>query len=303
MRWIIGGIVAAVLTAGITFSASAQSREDAYIAARDAAIAKIKAAADAERRGPMDHYDDKVLAAEEKARAGLELQMRAIVGPAAIKGMPAKAAINLDTLIEGDDTFGLLDGMVYGAADAKMRVIVTTDGLFRRWLVQHKEWWGKDSTNVPQEPSAAVKESSFYTQAVLTDAAIVRFAELPIRKPAGAAFAFAMLAARTQDRAPDKADEIFVAVAQGGKVFVANTKEFNAIGPIPACAGGRSGGKKAGKAAPDDGGDDKPPGDAALKGNAETEFLRCFAEQAAQQPGFAAAVQAAQALIDRLPAR
>ena len=35
----------------------------------------------------------------------------------------------------------------------------------------------------------------------------------------------------------------------------------------------------------------------------ENEFLRCFAEQAPKQKGFAAAVQAAQALLERLPAR
>ena len=56
MRAFISGILATVLTAGITFSASAQTREDAYIAARDAAVARIKAAADAEKRGPMDGY-------------------------------------------------------------------------------------------------------------------------------------------------------------------------------------------------------------------------------------------------------
>ena len=73
---------------------------------------------------------------------------------------------------------------------------------------------------------------------------------------------------------------------------------------IPACAVARSGNKR-GEAAPEDGGDDKPAGEKldAPKGNSETEFLRCFAERAPQQTGFAAAVQAAQALIDRLPTR
>jgi hypothetical protein len=172
--------------------------------------------------------------------------------------------------------------------------------------MQHKEWWGKDSNNIPQEPSAAVKENDFYTQAVLTDAAIMRFAELPIRKPAGAAFVFAMLAARTQDRAPDKADEIFVALARGGKVFIAYTKEFGAVGPIAACAAVRGGyAKRASEAAQEEGSDDKSRREKSdtLSARSETEFLRCFAEQAPQQNGFAAATQAAQALIDRLPAR
>jgi hypothetical protein len=44
-----------------------------------------------------------------------------------------------------------------------------------------------------------------------------------------------MLAAGTQSDLPHNADEIFIASSQGGRVFVANTKEFKAIGPIPAC--------------------------------------------------------------------
>jgi hypothetical protein len=306
MRAFISGIVATVLAAGISFSASAQTREDAYIAARDAAVAKIKAAADTEKRGPMDGYSDKILAAEAKAQAELEKQMRAIIGPVVIKGMTGEAKLNLDTLTEGDEGFGILDGMVYGGLDAKTRVIVTTDSLFRRWLMQHKEWWGKDSNDIPQEPSAAVKENNFYTQAVLTDSAILRFADLPIRKPAGAAFAYAMLASRTQDDVPHKADEIFIAVAQGGKVFIANTKEFGAVGPIAVCDAIRSDFiKKSIAAAKEEGLDDKARREKSddLSGKSDSEFPRCFADNASQQNSFAAAARAAQALLDRLPTR
>ena len=231
-----GAVLTVVLAAVRVFpSATAATPEEAYIAARDAAIAKIKTAAAAEKRGPMDNYGAQILAMDEQARAGLEQQMRAIVGPVAIQDMDDQGALNLDTLIEGDEGFGLLDGMVYGKVDAKTRVIVTTDKMFQLWLHQHKNWLGKDSASLPQRPSAAVKEDAFYTQAVLTDAAIVRFAELPVRKPAGAAFAFAMLAARTQSDIPPKADEIFIAIAQGGRMFVADTKEFDAVGPIASC--------------------------------------------------------------------
>jgi hypothetical protein len=162
MRGFIIGILAAVLAAGITFSAPAATPEDAYIAARDAAVAKIKAAADAEKRGPMDGYGDKILAAEARAQTELEKQMRAIVDPVVIKGMTGEAKLHLDTLTEGDEGFGILDGMVYGGLDARTRVIVTTDSLFQRWLHQHKDWWG-DTNDIRQEPSEAVKESGFYT--------------------------------------------------------------------------------------------------------------------------------------------
>ena len=304
-RFIRASAILAVMMAaglGLPFAREA-TPEEVYIAARDAAIVKIKAAVDAEKRGPMDNYGADILAVEKQARAGLEKQMRTIVGPVAIKGMEENGALNLDTLIEGDEGFGLLDGMVYGPVNGKTRVIVTTNSMFKRWLHQHKDWWGKDSADIPQEPSAAVKENAFYTQAVLTDAAIMRFAELPIRKPVGAAFAFAMLAARTQSEVPPKADEIFVAMAQGRRVFIAHTKEFRAVGPIVSCDAIRSDlFKKSVKAAEEPGVDDKARREKsdALSAKSEAEFLRCFAEQASRQNGFAAATTAAQALINQL---
>lgn len=282
----------------------AASPEATYIATRDAAIAKIAAAAKAEKRGPTDGYGAAILALDEQARAKLERQMRTIVGPVDIKGMDGEAKLNLDTLIEGDEDFGLLDGIVYGGLDAKTRVIVTTDSLLQRWLHRHKDWWGKDSDDIPQQPAAAVQENAFYTQAVLTDAAIMRFAELPVRKPAGAAFAYAMLGARSQSEVPATADEIFLAVAKGGRVFVATTKEFKPVGPIAACDAIRGDLVKQAREAADAAElDDKARQGKAdvLSAKAETEFLRCFTANAAQQSTYGATAGAAQALLDRLP--
>ena len=297
-------LAAALILAGLSLTpAAAATAEDAYIAARDAAIAKIKAAEDAEPKNPTGGDDDKVLALDKAARAALERQMRGIVGQVAIKAMHDQGALNLDTLIEGDEDFGLLDGMVYGGADAKTRVIVTTDGLFRRWLGQHKDWWGKDSPPLPQEPSAAMKDNDFYTQAVLTDSAIVRYADIVITVPPGTVFAYAMLAARTQDALPANADEVFVALSRDGRVFVANTKEFKAVGPIPACEAIRSDlAKQAADAAKSANPAAQDKAD-ALSARSDAEFLKCFAAKAPQQAGFAEAAKAAQALLDRLPAR
>ncbi len=278
-------LAAMIAAAGTSPFATAATPEQAYIAARDAAIAKIRTI---EKAKPVTANGDNsaTLAAEEQARKALEVQLRAIVGPVAIKGLEGEGTINLETLFKDDEDFGVLDGMIYGPVDAKTRVIVTTDGLFRRWLRQHKDWWGNDSAGIPLDPGAAVKVEALYTQAVQTDAAIMRFAELPIHKPASAAFAFAMLAARSQSDAPAKADEIFVATAQGGRVFIGYTSEFDAVGPIAACDKIHS---------------DLMSKSAALSDKADTEFLRCFAEQASKQKGFAGAAAAAQALMDRLP--
>ncbi len=77
--------------------AAATPAEDAYIAARDAAITKVKAATDAEPKNPTGGDDDKVIALDTQELAGLERQLRAIVGSVAIKGLGGKSAINLDT--------------------------------------------------------------------------------------------------------------------------------------------------------------------------------------------------------------
>jgi hypothetical protein len=300
------GIVLAAAAAAIALpcASEAATPEDAYFAARDAAIAKIKALR--KPANPTGPVDQNAIAEDERAIAALAPQMRAIVGPVVIKGMAGEGAINIDTLNEGDEGFGILDGMVYGGLDAKTRVIVTTDSMFRRWLREHQYWWGKDSGEMPQDMSAAVKESAFYTQAILTDSAVISFVELPVRKPAGAKLAFAMLGARSQSETPPVANEIFITVAQGGRVFIATTSEFSAVGPIAVCDAIRDDLMKKSSAAAEEAGlDDQARREKSddLSGKSESEFLRCFAEHAPRQTGFAAATAAAQALIGRLPER
>ena len=128
--------------------------------------------------------------------------------------------------------------------------------MFERWLRAHKNWWSNRVKNVPQQMSAALKDETFYTQAIPTDAAVVNYNALPIAKPAAASFAFAILGARTQDALPDAADEVFVAALANGKVYVA----YGSINPkveIPAClAIKKDYNKKAEKAA------DRPRGQA-----------------------------------------
>jgi len=302
MRRIIGGLLASVILAGFTVCAPAATPEDAYIAARDAAIARIKSAVTADSRGPMDPTAQAIIDDDDRARAELEKQVRAIVGPVAIKGMRGEPHINLDTLNDSFQGFGMLDGMVYGGVDAKTRVIVTTDGLFKRWLIN---WWD-DTTKLAPQLDELVKNENFYTHAILTDSAVVRFADVPLKKPAGASFAFAMLAGRTQDLVPQKADEIFVVMAQGGKIYLAYTKEFAAVGPIAACETIRKDyAKRAEAAASEESLDDaaRAKKSEELSGKSDSEFLRCFAEKASQQKGYAGAVKAAQALLDRLPPR
>jgi hypothetical protein len=81
-------------------SATAATPEQSYITARDTAIAKIKAMVTAkpdtakpDTAKPASSNSDFTIidAAAEKARKELEVQLRAIVGPVAIKGLEATA--------------------------------------------------------------------------------------------------------------------------------------------------------------------------------------------------------------------
>ena len=63
--------------------------------------------------------------------------------------------------------------------------------MLARWLHAHKDWWNKGIKNVPQQIAAALQDETFYTQAITTDAAVVKFNDLPIAKPVSATLAYA----------------------------------------------------------------------------------------------------------------
>ncbi|MBR1148586.1 hypothetical protein [Bradyrhizobium sp. AUGA SZCCT0431] len=292
-------------------NAAPASPEDRYIAARDAAIAKIT-------KMYADKKDDEAFKLTESLRADLLAKLTPIIAESARKGF-GPARLNLDALSKGDMGFGLLDGVRFDSelgdngekagqngrdgkyVEPKSHIIVTTQSMFERWLRAHKDWWGNKLKNVPQQIGAALKDESFYTQAISTDAAVVNFNELPIAKPASATSAFAMLGGRTQDAVPEAADEVFVSALANGKVYIA----YGSIKPkveVSACVAIKADyDKKADKAADDlqskriDRKAYDKLGDLRQKG--EDAYKKCFTERAPQQPSFAEATRQAQALL------
>ena len=310
---ILGLIAPLCLAATIATAAPpAKQAEDRYIATRDAAIGKISAIYDA------GNADDAARKAEEAASADLAAQMRAILNEAAREGFgPAK--LHIDTFNKGDEGFGMLDGLRFEAvvgkngekagqdgADGKYvepraHIIVTTQTLFERWLRAHRDWWGKDIKNVPQQIGAALKDESFYTQAVSSGSAVVNFNSLPIAKPAGASFAYGMLAGRTQSDIPDAADTVFVSAIANGKVYIA----CGSIDPkvqIPACIAIRTSYNIKAEQAEDDLRFEKIDRKAYdklgnLRQKGEDEYKRCFTLNASKQASFAEATRQAQRLL------
>jgi hypothetical protein len=297
------------LAAAISSATAAPPAEDRYIAARDAAIKKISAIYDA------GNPDDRARKAEAAATAELGSQMRAILNEPARDGF-GPARLNIDTFYGSDEGFGTLDGLRFDAllgtnggkagqdgaegkyVAPKAHIIVTTQTLFERWLRAHKEWWGKNTRNVPQQIGSAPKEESFYTQAISSGAAVVNFGSLPIAKPAGASFAHAMLAGRTQSEVPDAADKVFVSALANGKGYVAYGS-IDPKGEIPACIAVRTSYTSKAEQAQEElqsGKIDRKAYDqlSDLRQEGEDAYRRCFTERAPKQPSFAAATRQAE---------
>jgi hypothetical protein len=283
--------IAAFLLIGLVLSpvlAMAASPEQSYLAARDAQIRRLTALS---KPNPSS---DRVLKEHERAAAELEKQLKRVIGPSALTlpGLAAEGKINNDTLTKGDQGFGLLDGLRYASEDYKTQVVVSTEGLFKVWLREHRKWW-RDN-NVPEDQAKALRHDSFYTQAVNADAAVSKFAELPIKKPAAASLAFAMFGMSAQDVGPWEPEEVWVAVLQGGKIYVVRVAAAAKIGPFPACKAVWDRAAKKAEAAADG---------MAIENEGYAAFRRCFAERAPREKGFADLVRQAQDIVDKLPAK
>ena len=111
----ISGLAALCLVAQHSHAGAASpSPEDRYVAARDAAIAKISKLYDAKS-------DDAAQKAEDVMRADLLAQMKAIVGDTGRKGYgPVK--LSLLSFYKGDEDFGALDIGIIEIEGAVMQV-------------------------------------------------------------------------------------------------------------------------------------------------------------------------------------
>lgn len=276
----------------------AGTHEDGYLAERDALIEKFTAT---DKAGKTDDRTDADMTV---ALGHLQTTLESIIGHDDIAGLGAAPKIHLDTLLKTDEGFGMLDGLDYASADGKTVVTVTTNALFRHWLTEHANWWGKG--DMPASLDAAVRSEAFFTQAISTDAAVVTYGEIPISKPADVTTAVALLAATTQDESPRLPDKIVLSIVGKDRAFVAIAPLDAKIEAIPACTAIWDAAKKkldALAATPNSKTAD--PGEAAneIREAADQAYRRCFAEEVKAASFFAAVTREAQQLIDTLPKR
>jgi hypothetical protein len=289
------------LLALLPATAMAASAEQAYLAARDAQIRRLTALS---KPNPSS---DKVLKEHERAVAELGKQLKRIIGPLALTlpGLPAEGKANNDTLTKGDQDFGLLDGLRYSSEDYKTWVVVTTEGLFKTWLREHRKWWGKNDPS--QDPAKALRHVSFYTQATSTGAATVKYAELPIKKPAAASLAFAMLGTTAQDIGPREPEDVTVAILQAGKLYIVRVQASAKIDPFPPCQAlwdkAMEKSQEEFERHRDNPNARRPSRQMSIEDEGDAAFRRCFAERAPREKAFSDLVRQAQDIADKLPAK
>lgn len=289
-------LVLPALLLGLSFAVAA-TPEEGYLAARDAAIAKIKKLE--EKKGA----ETAVGKEQTKALAALDKQLQPIVGGLAIKAYPAKGAISFDTLSKNEVGFGVLDGLRFASADGGPQAVVTTDGLMTKWLSKPAEWWTK-TRKTPPSIDEALATDGFYTFAIGPDAAFTKMASLPIKAPDGAAFATATLGGWSQDVGPNPEQEIIVALRKGDKIYIASerAKKYK---DIPACEAiwkeAQTKAEATYKKYADGGAKDQKAFDAynAINDKADKTYRACYAERTPKEAFFPAVVKEAQEIADR----
>lgn len=256
--------------------AHAATPEQHYLDLRDRYIAKFSKATE----------NDETFKQHDAALKELAGVLRGLVGPVTIKGLPAEGKSNVDTLFKGDIGFGHLDGIGFASEGDKTQAVVTTTGLLKHWLAEHRD------DGMPQEIGAAFRSDRFYYYAI-QDAAFAKYAELPVTKPAGASTAVAVLGVRGNGDLKGPPQEIDVVAIQGDKVYYLAATDAVKTVEIPAC-------EKVWKQMVAR----KTPQDAMAKEDqAMDAYTKCFAKEAPNQGWYAAAVKKAQSQLDLLPLR
>ncbi|MFT4097493.1 MAG: hypothetical protein QM651_10230 [Rhodoblastus sp.] len=302
LKFLALGASAAALCAT---QARADALDDDYIRARNSYVARFDP-------GDRDVDQKKIEAPLKRAREDLQKKLRRIVGEPQIKGVKSAGALNDLSLVKGDMEFGALDALVYkidGKGAEKAQAYVTTSGIVAAWLKEHRDWWDKGLRNVPPQAEAAMKFDGFYTQAISSDAAVVKFADLDINAPAGADFARAILDRRQQDDGPGAPNEIIVGAVRGGRVYIVTAPAAPRAPVIAACEQVWKDHEKRAEAAQQRYSDSGLKDEAALK-EAETlrndgdkAFRACYGEKLKAMPVYAKLVERAQAMLELLPTK
>jgi len=256
--------------------ALAASPEAAYVAARDKAVAEIKALEDAKAS------ESAIQAAEDKASADLVRQLKDIIGPVMIEGLASPDQLNIG-LLQNQEGYGQLDGLAsYGKEN--LTFVVTTRSLAQAWLEENS----KDEDKTRRQPTgldAAARGEHFYNGSLYDDETFAKYADLPVRKPAGADLVVAALGEVSQGFEAELPGTIVATILKGDRLFVVSIPRKTPIGKIRACAQLWAKAQRGGYADADD--------------PVEKNYRACFSQHAPKESFFAGLTKEAQNLVAR----
>jgi hypothetical protein len=246
--------------------------EAAYLAARDRAN-EIEQKAQAAIVAPSK-------AEEARLRAAIEAPLRLLVGSQPPKGFSGPATMSPEKLLYGDIGAGALDGFSYRATDGGGSVVVTTEGLLRRWLKRTQTDYA--DTKFPTDPKQALQSDNFYTRAIEIYYPVMIIEPLSIRTPATAKDALAVLMEVREDKSSETPTNISVTLQKGERVYIAVVQAKTKLAPDADCARARAALEEKTVGVPLN--DQKAIDDAdRLAATAEAGFQACWTEQVQHQ--------------------
>lgn len=214
-------LTALLLSTRSTLSAQIGS-ESRYAAFKDSAIRSLTARV--KRGEPFATYNT----AHDSALRELERRLRVIIGPPQTKSFLGPGRINTDDLFPDDVGSGGLDALNYETVDHASTMLVTTRSLLAAWLTQVRP-------GVPRDPIAALGTPDFYTFAINTEAAVYKYATVPLAGASRLGVVAAMLVIRAQDTGPLTPDQVIVTAIRGSRVFIVTAPAAVKIAPPAAC--------------------------------------------------------------------
>lgn len=237
--------------------------EQRYVEGRDAATARYS-------KGPM--------AGDEQAMAGLEAQLREIIGPVRLPGLagPGKLAY--------DGFWGVgsiqADGLVFDWSGNTL--FVTTRGLYMRAV---------GALRPTKDPSV---EDEMVSRTIMVDVAFVTFADLPVRKVGSTKRVRAVVGVATQAYGPWPPNSLIVQVERGERAFVVYSELKPPLEQVAHCESKfNADWRKIASGASDT---------ERLQAGVYDTYRRCVGETLPSRPSFTAALARAQAIVDQLEA-
>ncbi len=290
--------LAAVLLAGLLAAPAAAHADgaDDYIAAHTRAEAEVAAAVKA---GKSDGDIDKLSAPLLK---DLEKRMVALLGPLSFKGTQKKPIFMPSSLnpefLESKEP----DGLLFSGANLTTRYFVSPEPVFTKWLAAR----AKEEDAAPELRlglKGAMGTEPFYFAVLGTDAAFIKYMDLPVTAGDGESVTAALGLFTQSGQQNDPPSSIVFTRIGDGRVVVGTADLKASIKPQPACeAIWKEANAKATKledAAGKTRNDEDPRWKQAeqVREAGGDAFRACFVKAAPGLPFFAGAVKRAEELV------